>query len=279
MKRAVVQVPATTANLGPGFDCLGVALRIYNRVAVERGNARVTEPMIRSAGHAFFTHTSLKAFPFHSRISGDIPISRGLGSSVTVRLGTLAGLNELCGKPLSRQQLFELCAELEGHLDNAAPATFGGFTAASRTRAFVRFPVNSDLFFVLLIPDLTVSTTKARKVLPDEVAYADAVANCSNCARLTAAFASGQYQMLRGSFDDHLHQPYRQRLIPFLFNVIAAGEEAGALGGYLSGSGSTIACLTLASAENVGAAMLEAAAGIPARIVITKADNRGFKIV
>jgi len=178
---------------------------------------------------------------------------------------------------LEREELFLLCSELEGHPDNAAPAEFGGFTVASADGCLA-FEVSPDLSFVLLIPDFEVSTPAARKVLPREIPHELAVASAGNAARITAAFASGQYEALRGAFDDSLHQPYRQPLIPFLPDVIRAGEQAGALGGFLSGSGSTIACVTLEHPERVAAAMLKAAGG-NARTLVTSADKNGVKIV
>jgi homoserine kinase len=107
----------------------------------------------------------------------------------------------------------------------------------------------------------------------------DAVESCGNACAITAAFASRDYRKLRGAFADGLHQPFRKKLIPFLDNVIAAGEAAGALGGFLSGSGSTIACLTLRSPEKVASAMLAAAGGMKARTIITKADNQGTRVL
>ncbi|MEI6350173.1 MAG: homoserine kinase [Verrucomicrobiota bacterium] len=277
MDSVITRVPATTANLGPGYDCLGVALRLYNRVTVRRGNPN-PHSMAAKAAALFFKTAELKPFEFHWQICGDIPQSRGLGSSVTVRLGILHGLNELAGGPLEREEIFMLCSELEGHPDNAAPAEFGGFTVAS-AESCLAFPVSPKLKFVLLIPDFEVSTPEARKVLPADLQHELAVVSAGNAARITAAFASGQYEALSGAFEDYLHQPFRQPLIPFLPDVIGAGEEAGAIGGYLSGSGSTIACVTLETAEAVAAAMQKALPkGIQARTVITTAENRGVQI-
>ena len=166
MNSITLRIPATTANLGPGYDCLGVALRIYNRVTVRRGKpAAKPHPMAAKAASRFFETAEQKPFDFDWSITGDVPQSRGLGSSVTVRLGILHGLNELANCPLEREELFLLCSELEGHPDNAAPAEFGGFTVASMDGC-LSFDVSPDLAFVLLIPDFEVSTPAARKVLP-----------------------------------------------------------------------------------------------------------------
>jgi len=209
-------------------------------------------------------------------MGGDVPRSRGLGSSVTVRLGLLHGLNELSDRPLAAPQLFEICAELEGHPDNAAPAAFGGFTLAKTGAPVIRTEVDAALSFVLLIPDFEVSTPAARALLPDTLDRRRAVESCVNASRITAAFLTRRYDLLPGSFADHLHQPHREPLIPFLSKVIAAGESAGALGGFLSGSGSTICCLTLDEPERVAAAMLAASGNAGARSLITTADNDGI---
>ncbi|MDD5349219.1 MAG: homoserine kinase, partial [Chthoniobacteraceae bacterium] len=204
MQAITLRVPATTANLGPGYDCLGVALRIYNRVTVRRGNpAAKLHPMAAKAAKRFFETAQISPFAFDWTITGDVPQSRGLGSSVTVRLGILHGLNALAGSPLEREDLFLLCSELEGHPDNAAPAEFGGFTVASADGC-LSFEVSPDLSFVLLIPDFEVSTPAARKVLPADLQHELAAACVGNAARITAAFASGQYEALRGAFEDFL---------------------------------------------------------------------------
>lgn len=277
MQSVTMRIPASTSNLGPGFDCLGVALRIYNTVRVRRGRGGPGSPMISEAADAFFARAKQKPFAISARISGDVPVSRGLGSSVTVRLGVMHGLNFLLGRPLAREEIFQLCAELETHPDNAAPAEFGGFNViAARRRQ--RFAVSPKLKFVLLIPDFEVSTAKARALLPEKIGRRAAVESCGNACAITAAFASGEYANLRGAFVDHLHQPFRKPLVPFFDAVAAAADNAGALGSFLSGSGSTMAAVTLRNADKIAAAMT-AAASPHARAVITSADNRGAHVV
>ncbi len=273
-----VRVPATSANLGPGYDCLGLALRLYNKVSVWReGAPSNVSPMAKAAAAAFFEAAEVKPFSFDWKVGGDVPRSRGLGSSVTVRLGLLHGLNRLCRQPLEREDLFMICSELEGHPDNAAPAEFGGFTVAGADSCLA-FPVEERLQVVLLIPDFEVSTPEARKVLPKEMAHREAVISSANAARVTAAFASGQYEALEGCFEDYLHQPYRTPLIPFLPKVIEAGVKAGAIGGFLSGSGSTIACLTVRKGEAVAKAMHAALPqGQNAKTLLTRVDNDGVQ--
>lgn len=283
MNEVTIRIPATTANLGPGYDCLGVALRLYNYLQISRSqNATQKNAMAKQAASLFFKQSGTKPFGFDWSLSGDVPQSRGLGSSVTLRLGLLHGLNELSGKPLRSRHLFELCADLEGHPDNAAPAAFGGFTVAG-PGSFLRFAIKPTLKFILLVPDFEVSTPAARQVLPQSVAHAGAVGSCGNACRITAAFAAQKYELLRGNFDDHLHQPHRAPLIPFLPNVIKAGVEAGAIGGFLSGSGSTIACLVEAEGwtgkkvRSIASAMLKASGNTGAQVIITDADNSGVR--
>jgi homoserine kinase len=278
MSEVTIRIPATTANLGPGFDCLGIALQLANRVSVKMVSGPENtgySGMVDDAAAVFFKASGKTPFGFVWSIEGDVPQSRGMGSSVTVRLGLLHGLNELCDSPLTPSHLFDVCADLEGHPDNAAPAAFGGFAVSKPGVKPLIFPVDESLHFVLLIPDFEVSTPEARKVLPDSLNRRRAVESVVNACRVTAAFAARDYESLRGAFGDHLHQPHREPLIPFLTKVIAAGESAGAIGGWLSGSGSTICCLTAEKPEAVASAMLKAAESPGAKTVITRADNRG----
>jgi len=293
MQQVTVRVPASTSNLGPGFDCLGVALRIYNSVTVTSGRSpEQPHPQIVShAAQRFFKQARRRAFPFSLSIVEEIPRSRGLGSSATIRLGILHGLNRLSGAPLDQLTLFRLCAELEGHPDNAAPATFGGFTVVvgSALRAdrmtqrdvpfFQRFKVSSQLYFVLLVPELEIRTLTARKLLPSKISHAAAVENCGNACAITAAFASKNYKNLRGAFSDFIHQPFRAKLMPFLPGVIAAAERAGALGAFLSGSGSTICAVTLQHPDRVAAAMKRVVRSPLSRTIVTRADNRGADFI
>ncbi len=278
MQQVTVRVPASTSNLGPGFDCLGVALRIYNDVIVTRGEKSRLPAIARAAADLFFQRTRCAPFSFSISIRGDVPSSRGLGGSVTVRLGALLAMNFLNGNRLDRLSIFQLCTQLEGHPDNAAPAVFGGFTVV-REKNVQRFHVSTALSFVLLIPNFEVETSAARKILPPQITRAAAIKNSANSSAITAAFASGNYQNLRGAFRDHLHQPYREKLIPFLPHVIIAAEKAGALGAFLSGSGSTIAAVTLTNPEKIAEAMHRKVENHTARTVIVSADNRGARLV
>lgn len=278
MQQVSIRVPASTSNLGPGFDCLGVALRIYTLVTLSPSRTAVRDPLMRVAAKLFFAKARCKPFSFSCSIAGDVPKCRGLGGSATVRLGILHGLNALSNQPLTRGEIFALAAELEGHPDNTAPSEFGGFTVV-RNGEVQRFSVSQRLQFVLLIPDFEIATRDARRLLPDRIARLGAVESCANACAITAAFASRNYKQLRGAFVDQLHQPYRKKLIPSFDRIIMAGEKAGALGGFLSGSGSTIVCVTLKSSQEIAAAMSRASGLTNARTVITTADNHGARLI
>jgi homoserine kinase len=277
MEKVTVRVPASTSNLGPGFDCLGVALQIYNSITLRRAKSHQRqEQIVAQASDLFFKRTKRRPFAFLCSANEKIPRCRGLGSSATIRLGILHGLNELCRRPLDRLSIFRMGAELETHPDNAAPSSFGGF-AVARGENFQRFDVAPRLKFVLLIPDFEIRTAAARKILPAKISRKSAVESAGNACAITAAFASRDYEKLRGAFVDHFHQPFRVKLIPFLSRVIAAAEKAGALGAFLSGSGSTICAVTLGNPREISAAM-KRAAKTSSQIIITTADNRGVQI-
>jgi homoserine kinase len=290
-----IRVPASTSNLGPGFDCLGLALQLYNTITLTRCDegGKFPHGMIGETATAFFqraTGGKIASFEFDTQIEGDIPISRGLGSSVTVRLGVLMGLAKLVGEsfPVTREQLLALLIELEGHPDNAVPSFLGGFAVCAHASGdpvdgfvYTRVPVKPELSFVTLVPELRLSTETARGLLPKEVPFRHAVENAQRTARITAAFCAGDYASLRGMFVDHLHQPYRQTLIPGFAAILAAALETGALGSFLSGSGSCLMAVTLDHVEAISAAMLDAAKkhNLPASVVVLKADNEGAQVV
>jgi homoserine kinase len=214
MQQVTVRAPASTSNLGPGFDCLGVALSLYNQITIKSGPAGGSNRMVRDAARKFFAVANCRRFDFSCEIRGNVPIGRGLGSSVTVRLGVLHALNEIARANLSRDELFKLCAELEGHPDNAAPASFGGFTIA-RGIDVQHLNVSPRLRFILLIPSFEIATIEARRLLPADILRTNAARNAANVAAIAAAFATRDYKRLRGCFVDYLHQPFRKKLVPF----------------------------------------------------------------
>jgi homoserine kinase len=288
---ATVHVPGTTANLGSGFDALAIALGLSNRCRLRRiaGNRLVwsgasasAQAMMRKAAAAFFKKAHRRPFGFSLEVGGQVPVARGLGSSVTVRLGITAGLNRLCGSPLDREQLLDLVASLEGHPDNAAAAVCGGLVVSATEAGEVRhvqLHVDRSLKFLLIIPDFEIETGRARKVLPRSYSRADAVHNLGRACLLTAALATRCYDVLWCATDDRLHQPYRARLLRPLHPVLRAAKRAGALGGWLSGSGSTICVLAHGGTEKILRAIRRA---MPRSMRwshrAVRADNRGFRV-
>jgi homoserine kinase len=276
-----VRVPATTANLGPGFDCLGAALSLYNTLTLTESEAPWPDAFIAATAATFYRACGLPARSWQLRITGDVPRSRGLGSSVTVRLGLLIALNEREGRPLARDVLLDLTIDLEGHPDNAVPAYHGGF-AASAPNGHIRTTIDETLKFIAVIPPFEVETKQARSVLPATLPFADAVRNLQHTALITAAFMEHNYPLLRGHFEDHLHQPHRLPLIPGGARAIEAALEAGALGACISGSGSTILALTLHNEQRIATAMSTAfeRSGTPLPVVhILTADNTGAQVL
>lgn len=287
-------VPGSTSNLGSGFDTLGLALRVYNRVSVSLNSGRRIEvitqleganparaaAMVREAIQLFFRTIKERVPGLTVTLTGDVPIGRGLGASATARAGVLVALNRIAGARLSQQQLLDLVTRLEGHPDNASPALLGGFTVsgpvAGTIRCF-RFPVNPRIKFVTLLPGFEISTEQSRKLVPSKFSKADAAHSLNRAALIGAAFAQGDYELLRGLFDDRFHQPYRAALVPKLARIIQAGEQAGAIGGWLSGSGSAIMCLTRERPEAIARAMQKVLPG--SKVLITAADNSGAKCV
>lgn len=293
IESVVVTVPASTSNLGSGFDTLGLALNLFNSITVTRtrqrgvtiisalpegddGNAAA---MAAEAAKLFFQAARRPSFGLEVSLSGEIPIARGLGASATLRLGMLAALNELAQTRWSRQQLLDLATALERHPDNASPAVFGGFIVSGMVGKKVRclrFPVSPRARFVTLIPAFPLSTDKARALMPDGYSKADTLHCLNRAALITAAFAGGTLEDLRGLFDDRAHQPYRETLIPELSRVIRAGEKAGAIGGWLSGAGSGIICLTFQKAGRIAQAMQKQLPNSEVRILT--AENEGFRV-
>lgn len=292
-----VRVPGSTSNCGAGFDTLGLALNVYNRVtltavagllpvAKSAADARA-QTMVSETASAFFGKTGRAAQGFSYHIEGDVPPARGLGSSVTVIAGVLAGLDALHGTELSRHQLVELATELEGHPDNASAGILGGFCVArcdpatGRYRDTLRFNVPEEIAFVVVSPCVELLTKESRGALPPVLPYFDAVRSINSAAYLVAAFASGDYARLRDAGGDFMHEPYRLPKIMGAAAAIAAGIAAGAYTGWLSGSGSSVLCVApKAVANRVGGAMAAAftAVGIASEVRDLRADNAGLNL-
>lgn len=301
--RVTIRVPGSTSNCGAGFDTLGLALSVYNRVTLQREEMPATlngwlprperasddraATLVAAAADSFGRLARVGGFAFSYRIEGEVPPARGLGSSITVIGGVLAGLNVLCDAPLSREQLVALASHLEGHPDNAAAGLLGGFCVArcepvkNDYLGTIRIVVPPTLRFVVASPSVELLTKESRGVLPATLPYFDAVRSINSAAYLVAAFATGDYSRLRDAAGDFMHEPYRLPWIRGGREAIAAGMAAGAMTGWLSGSGSSVLCVAEAgSAPQVSAAMLAAfaAVGVPAEVRDLVADNVGYLV-
>ena len=295
--QVTVRVPGSTSNCGAGFDTLGLALSLYNNIMLARGDWSGARPatdrdiagltMADEAARLFFARTGVEEFGYTLEITGDVPMSRGLGSSVTLRAGVVAALNEMAAARLTRDDLCSLVTQLEGHPDNATPAVIGGFCVArsdphtGELLGVLRKPIGRDIRFVVVSPDQELETKKARGILPKEVPYFDAVKSVNSAAYVVAAILSGEYERLREAVCDFLHEPYRLPLIPGARAAIECGVAAGALTGWLSGSGSSVLCVARPRvAAKVGRAMASAFAAqkLPATVHLLQADNKGLVV-
>ena len=268
-----VRVPATSANLGPGFDALGLALALYTEVEARESDGVSVDVDGEGAGRLPTTAENVVARgvrlayeaagrPFKGvalRCVNRVPTSRGLGSSAAAWVGGLTAGNALCDGVLSRETLIALATRAEGHPDNVAAALLGGLTVscvgADGAVTAVALPVPLRLAWVVLIPETTSSTAEARAVLPASVPRADAVFNVQRVALLLAALQSGRADALAPALDDRLHQPYRLALFPWMPAVVAAARGAGALGCVLSGAGPALLAVVAGDGGAVVAAM------------------------
>jgi homoserine kinase len=292
-----VRVPGSTSNCGAGFDTLGLALEVYNRVTLSLAAGTLPQPhspadaraqaMVAATAELFSVKTGCAALGFRYHIEGEVPPARGLGSSVTVIAGVLAGLDAVHGTNLSRPQLVEMATALEGHPDNASAGILGGFCVARCDpttgvyRDTIRFEVGPEIAFVVVSPTVELLTKESRGALPEALPYFDAVRSINSAAYLVAAFATRDYARLRDAAGDFMHEPYRLPKIKGAAAAMAEGVKAGAFTGWLSGSGSSVLCVAAASlAEAVGAAMVKAfsAVGVASEVRVLRADNTGLRV-
>lgn len=298
-RRVTVRVPATTANIGPGFDCIGFALDLWNELTVERGGFRLdiegegetTLPrdarnLVVTGVLSAFKASGVEAPELSYCCKNSIPCSSGLGSSsAAIVSGLLAG-SALCGKEIPIDALLDLAASIEGHPDNVAPAILGGFQIGVRHdgRWFtdaVRLP--SDLKAVIFIPDRSSkgSTIETRMALTPEVPRSDAIYNIGRAALLVNALAMGNLDTLRVATEDRLHQPTRSQIFPYLNRLIKAALAAGAHGAFLSGAGPSVIALVTHREMTVAYEMAEAArlVGYSGKTRIVDPSSKGAYVV
>lgn len=296
-----IRIPATTANLGCGFDTFGMSLGYYNYVTVTKAAAFSVkiigqgEKFLSLAGNNLVVAAAAAAYDKAQRImpplafvcENNIPLSRGMGSSSAAIIGGIFAANELMGKPLSLQDMLDLAVSIEGHPDNVTPAIYGGFTVSAEEnsrRYTARVELPDTLKAVLAVPDFQISTKKARAAIPKEVAFSDAVYNLGHAAYMALSLQQGDISGFGAMLNDRLHQPYRFPLISGAEDVVEAAVAAGAIGCVISGSGPTMISFTEDDdilLDNIAGAMQEAFAhnGVDSRILTLPMDNEGTVVI
>ena len=308
----VVKVPATSANLGPGFDALGLALDLWNEtrlstdvgtdarmwptdgktdkrivVRVQGEGAGLLAPneknLIVRTARWLAERLGKTLPPFQAECINQIPLSSGLGSSAaTILTGLLAG-NALLENPLSKEEILDLASALEGHPDNAAPALLGGLVISATQEGKViarQIPIRMDIYITIALPDFYITTKQARLALPRKVSVKNAVHNISRAVLVTEAFRTGDLNLLGKAMTDKLHQPYRLKLIPGAQSAMQAAKEAGAAAVALSGAGPSLIAFSSKAEPGIGEAMKHAfeAAGLSTRVFQLGVSGRGAEI-
>jgi homoserine kinase len=293
-----VSVPASTANLGAGFDCLALALDLYNTVDFEEiesgleitvegeGAGQVprdeTNLIIRAAERVF-AHVGRRPRGLRVRAVNGIPLGSGMGSSASAAVGGLAAANALVAGNLNRADLLRLAYELEGHPDNAAAAIYGQLTLVSATEDdwLVRSLAIAPMQMVIALPEIQLSTAEARAALPAQVPLKDAVFNIGRALFTVQALVEGDQVLLRQAMADKLHQPYRRKLITGYEAVEAAALQAGALAVALSGAGPALIAFTAGNWQPLIAAAMQRAFeahGVRCRTFVAGVDGEGVRV-
>jgi homoserine kinase len=298
-----VEAPGSSANLGPGFDALALALELHLRVRVTPLSAGAEQLVVHGegageigldAGNRFLIglEHGLEEFglePPVMRIEMDneIPLARGLGSSAAACVCGLLAAEAMAGRSLGAERIMAIATDIEGHPDNVAAALHGGFVvvgrdADGRSRA-ARFDVPASLQAVVFIPEMAMRTAEMRAALPEQVSHADAAHNVGRTAMVVAGMAGGRLELLSAMSDDRLHEPYRVAFMPQLPDLVAAATDAGALGASLSGAGSAVLALTddTAAAARVAQSMAAAARDrdLTGRAVVVRPAAHGARVV
>jgi len=302
-KRCVrVTVPASTANLGPGFDALGMAFQLY--ATIEMKMAEKTEVHLSGAelgaltadkqnllyqvAAQLFERAGLAVPELSIQAQSDIPLTRGLGSSAAAIVGALVAANQLAGAPFNRDELFAMASQMEGHPDNVGAAMFGGIVVSAMPEdphqpvPYVRFDPPPDLRVMVVIPDFWLATEKARQVLPEVYSRRDVIYNVGHSSLLVAALCHGRLDLLAQAMRDRMHQPYRASLVPGLTDILEEAYRHGALGAALSGAGPTILCFYAGEKEQQTlSAFIEqvmARHGIAYRTMLLAPDRVGLQV-
>jgi len=296
MDSVIVRAPATTANLGPGFDSLGLALDLHNEIELALADetsvqieGEGADSLPRGASHLVLhsagvlaQETGVPVPGWRLRQRNAIPLARGLGSSSAAIVAGLAAANGLLELGLSREDLLETAAKIEGHPDNVAPALYGGLTVCCLSERLCCLPLPPPaLKVVVAIPDFEVSTEAARKVMPRQIPHDDAVHNVAHVAMTLAALVDGRYEFLACGMQDRLHEPYRAHLVPGFERVREAALCSGAYAVCLSGSGPTMAAFADHYESDIAAVMCQTflEAGVQAKALILQPTAAGAHVV
>lgn len=260
-----VVVPATSANMGPGFDSLGIALGLYNNYyfeEIEEGlvfegcpdEFKNENNLVYISMKKCFERTGYQYKGIKIVFDTKIPVSRGLGSSAACAVAGALAANKISGNVLSVEEILKLTTEIEGHPDNVAPALFGGMIASAQNKEEVLYSkakIDESFNFYILIPDFKLSTQKAREVLPKKIDYSDGIFNVGRTALMLCALSNGDGHLLKASFQDKLHQPYRGKLIEGYDLFMKTLNDLDNTAGFISGAGSTLAVITKENDEKV----------------------------
>ncbi len=295
-----IRVPGSTANCGPGFDVMGIACSIYNELEFKLlkdntvnidvyGDGAANIPcdernMVWKCVKLLLDKAKTEYNGAYIKMTNNVPLSRGLGSSATAIVSGLFAANAYLDNKFSLQEIFEMATDIEGHPDNIAPALFGGITVSTHTKQkleHISFMPDFDLKLVVAIPDFYLPTKKARAVLKQQVSLKDAIFNIGHTSMIVAALCQGKVSALKGAFQDRLHQQYRASLIPGIYDVFKAADDLGALGTTISGAGPTLIAYTLENSEIIGQAMVEAFAknNVNATYLVLDIDDKGAQVI
>ena len=296
-KKITVHVPATTANLGPGFDCLGMALDLWNEVDFSisdqatihvsgEGSDKISSDknnLVYASAVRLFDELGITPPEMHIRCHNLIPLTRGLGSSAAAIVSGLVGANALVDNPLSETDLLKIAAGMEGHADNVAPAILGGFQIVAHTEDNIitsSISVPAELMAVVFVPDMPMPTDKARSILNNTISLEDTVFNLSRVALLINSLSNKNLEHLMTATEDKIHQPKRAEIFPAMKYVFRAARSSGALAVFLSGGGSSVTALASSRFMTIGYEMSDAAdkVGVPGQIKILKPTSRGAYI-
>ncbi len=298
MNSVTVRAPATTANLGPGFDSIGMALDIWNELTITRGKFSVsttgegadlvpqdTRNLIVTGVEAMFHHINEPLPALQYECTNSIPFARGMGSSSAAIVSGLVAGSAISGADLSKEDLTILAADIEGHPDNVAPAIYGGCTVGVRHGSdkwiVDRVNLPEDLHAVLFVPEMLMNTHESRAVLPDQISRSDAVFNIGRAALLVNALSSGKLQLLKYATDDRLHQPHRTHAFKAMPHLIKAALVGGAHGAFLSGAGPSVLALATGNEMTISHEMSEAARtfGVDGKPMIMAVAHAGASVV